>query len=226
MGLLKKSFKMNKKLFSFKRCPYAIRTRMVLKLCKINYELIEVDLKNKPEELIKISPKATVPVFILENGVVIDESIKIIQYALGHKPESLLNIAFNTNKDRNKIVESEDLIFENDVYFKHYLDRYKYHVRFPENNQLFYRQKAELFLEKLEKMLKMSLKEKDNLELNHKEHQFLLGKELKYIDIAIFPFVRQFCYVDDKWFKKEDKYKNLVKWLGVLENLRNYLDKI
>ena len=189
---------------------------MILKLCSIDYELVEVDLKNKPKELIDISPKATVPVLVLKNGEIIDESIKIIQYTLANNPKSSLNIL---NKDKKTV---EVLISENDNYFKYYLDKYKYHVRFPENTQLFYRQKAEVFLEKLENILK--IKSKDKPDLNNKAHQFLLGKELKYLDIAIFPFVRQFCYVDEKWFKAEIRYRNLVKWLCYLESLRNYID--
>jgi len=215
---------MHKKLFSFKRCPYAIRARMILNLCKIDYELIEIDLKNKPKELIEISTKATVPVLVLEDGKIIDESIEIIKYSLTANNSNNFNSSLNiVNEDNKKIAEA--LVSENDDYFKYYLDRYKYYVRFPENDQLFYRQKAEIFLKKLEDMLKMDLKEKGNeLDLNNKEQQFLLGRELKYLDIAIFPFVRQFCYVNEKWFKKEDKYKNLNKWLKYFEELRNSID--
>jgi glutathione S-transferase len=193
---------------------------MILNLCKINYELIEVDLKNKPKELIEISQKGTVPVLVLEDGKVIDESVDIIEHYLANEPNSSLNIC---NEDDRKIAQS--LITQNDSYFKYYLDRYKYHVRFPENDQLFYRQKAELFLDKLENFLKIDLKD-NQLSDDKKDDQFLLGRELKYLDIVIFPFVRQFCYVDQKWFKQEGKYKNLNKWLKYLEDLRDYVDNI
>lgn len=197
-----------KKLFSFKRCPYAIRARMILKLCGIGYDLIEVDLKNKPKELIKASAKATVPVLILESNEVIDESIEIIKYALLKSPESSLNI-----HEKHNIKTAKDLISENDSYFKYYLDRYKYHIRYLENSKLFYRQKAEVFLTKLEAILA------------NKNNIFLLGKNLKYLDIVIFPFVRQFCYVDEKWFKNDIKYQNLMKWLNTMEDKRNSIDK-
>ncbi|MDA9818355.1 glutathione S-transferase N-terminal domain-containing protein [Flavobacteriaceae bacterium] len=190
---------MNKKLFSFRRCPYAIRARMALKECKINYELIEVDLKNKPTELIKISPKGTVPVLVLENQKIIDESIDIIQYALANNQESSLNIIDDNNK---KI--AENLIAENDNSFKKNLDKYKYHVRYPENTQLFYRQESEVFLEKLED------------KFDNGNNKFLLGKTMKYVDIAIAPFIRQFCYVNEKWFRNS-KYINILNWLDYLE---------
>jgi glutathione S-transferase len=199
----------SKKLFSFKRCPYAIRARMVLKLCKLDYELVEVDLKNKPQELIRISQKATVPVLVLEDEKIIDESIEIIRYALANNPESPLNIY-----DKNDKKIAELLIAENDSYFKFYLDKYKYYTRFPENNQLFYRQKAEVFLTKLDNMF------------DSKNSNFLLGKEIKYLDISIFPFVRQFCYVNEHWFREVSTYKNLILWLKNLENKRNIIDKI
>jgi len=118
-------------LYSFRRCPYAMRARMGLVLGQVNFEIIEVSLKNKPQSLLKISPKGTVPVLHLNNGQVIDESLDIIKYAYGD------------DFDRA-------LVTENDGAFKYALDRYKYPNRYPDEDCSGERDICEAFFEKLD----------------------------------------------------------------------------
>jgi glutathione S-transferase len=108
-------------LFSFRRCPYAMRARMALQIAQIPARTVEVSLKNKPEALIKASPKATVPVLILSSGQILDESLDIMHWALGQSdPEHWLQ-AIDTA-----------LIAQNDGPFKHHLDRAKYQASLPD----------------------------------------------------------------------------------------------
>ncbi|MDC0865226.1 glutathione S-transferase N-terminal domain-containing protein [Rickettsiaceae bacterium] len=177
-------------LYSFRRCPYAMRARMALYYSSIDYTLREVDLKNKPQELIDISPKATVPVLHLQNGNVIDESLDIIYYALSYNDPENLNVETS---------EARQMISENDIEFTSLLRKYKYFERYPEKSQESYCIEIEnLFLYKYEKMLE--------------KKEFLLGKK-SVVDIAILPFIRQFAFVDKEWFFTS-KYKNLIRWLN------------
>lgn len=125
-------------LYSFRRCPYAMRARLALYSAQIDHEHREVDLKNKPSEMLVVSPKGTVPVLQLTNGTVLEQSLDIMKWA------------FNTSQ-----VSREDmpLIMENDTLFKQALDRYKYPQRYLENSEINYREQCEQFLRKLEKQL-------------------------------------------------------------------------
>ncbi len=184
-------------LYSFRRCPYAIRARMAIAYANINYELREVSLKNKPKEMLDISPKGTTPVlqvFISQNFVVLEESLDIMNWAIaqndpqnwGDLPDECLAIA-------------NQLISTNDREFKQALDRYKYANRFPERSSEFYRQQAEEFLQVLELQLQ--------------EHSgFLVCDRQTLADVAIFPFVRQLAYVDIDWFSSSP-YMHLQQWL-------------
>lgn len=188
-------------LYSFRRCPYAIRTRMIINYCHFPVEIIEIDLKNKPAKLIEISRKATVPVLHLQDGKVIDESRDIIKYVLDEtKNEDLIP----TDKE-----EGEKLIDENDNYFKIYLDKYKYPDRQTEDSSQNHRQKAEIFLKKLEEILNKS--------------KFLFQSKISYIDICILPFIRQFAFVDKVWFDNSE-YKNLKIWLDYFLNSEIFLN--
>jgi glutathione S-transferase len=182
-------------LYSFRRCPYAMRARLALQLCLPESSLVlrEVVLKNKPQAMLDISPKATVPVLQLTNGVVIDESIDIMQWALDQ------NSVFKNELYSDLIkVETDQLICSNDSDFKWALDRYKYSDRF-EHNENYYREKAHLFLVILEEKLS--------------NHIFLMGGKLSLADLAIFPFVRQFAHVDKEWFEQQQQYNHLNIWL-------------
>ncbi len=180
-------------LYSFRRCPYAMRARMAIRYAGVNVELREIILKCKPEAMLNASPKGTVPVLVLTDGAVLDESIDIINWALsqgdpdGWKPASVAHTH-----------ATELLLDKNDNHFKTHLDHYKYHDRFPEFDQLHYRRQGEAFLALLDEQLAT--------------HRFLLSNLPGLIDIAIFPFIRQFAYVDIAWFRQSG-YTNLIRWL-------------
>lgn len=122
-------------LYTFRRCPYAMRARMALYTAQVDHEHREVDLKNKPQEMLAISPKGTVPVMQFLDGGLLEESLDIMKWALSVSHLSL---------------EETSLITENDTTFKRALDRYKYPGRYPEEAELDYRGECELFLKKLE----------------------------------------------------------------------------
>jgi len=182
-------------LYTFRRCPYAMRARLALTYAGIQLEYREIMLKNKPQAMLNVSPKGTVPVLVLENGEIIDESLDIMLWAL------------QQSNPKNWLQHKEEafiLIKENDNIFKPWLDRYKYADRFPEQTQTFYRTQGELFLHKLEN--------------NLSQFTFLLGNQPTLADFAIFPFVRQFAFVDKAWFN-QSTYPKLQKWLNThLEN--------
>lgn len=125
-------------LYSFRRCPYAMRARLALYHAKIPHEHREVDLKNKPAEMLKISPKGTVPVLQLPDETVLEQSLDIMAWAFGNFVPS---------------PEDKNLIAENDTTFKQALDRYKYPGRYPEDEQMNYRGNCEAFLKKIEARL-------------------------------------------------------------------------
>jgi len=190
-------------LYSFRRCPYAIRARMALKYASISCELREIVLSNKPQAMINLSNKGTVPVLHLTDGSVIDESLEVMLWALGQAdPDNWLDI----ENEHGRL-----LIKKNDQEFKQYLDKYKYFQRYPEHTQLYYRKQAEEFIELLENMLQ--------------EHHGLglVSNQLSLADVAIFPFVRQFAHVDWEWFSNS-QYRNLISWLLNLEGSELFLE--
>lgn len=178
-------------LYSFRRCPYAIRARLSLLFAGLQVELREVVLKNKPSQMLAISPKGTVPVLALVDGTVIDESRDIMMWALEQSdPEGLL--------DAGVLHQADALIKKNDDEFKYWLDRYKYADRHPEMTQAEYRQGGEAFLQVLEGLLM--------------KQPCLLGPKVTLADIAIVPFVRQFAHVDRDLFYALP-YPHLQSWL-------------
>lgn len=198
-------------LYSFRRCPYAIRARMALAYAGIAYDLREVSLKNKPKEMLEISPKGTTPVMQIfkdvENSaqdsdqsfLILEESLDIMNWAIQQNdPCNWQNLA-----DADLAI-AQQLIKTNDGEFKKALDRYKYPNRFPEQSQEFYRQQAEAVLQVLENQLSI------RKELS--TTSFLLGERQNLVDMAIFPFVRQFAYVNIDWFHSSP-YPYLQKWL-------------
>ncbi len=183
-------------LYSFRRCPYAMRARMAIFMARIRVEQIEVSLKNKPQSLIDYSPKATVPVIVTPSGEVIEESRDIMLWALDQAdPDNWL-----LQNDKVKQQEMMQLVDSCDTEFKPLLDRYKYFDRYPENSQSEYRQQAEVFLQKLDIRLSTCT--------------FLMDANMRFADVAIFPFIRQFAGVDSLWFAASP-YKNLHRWLDV-----------
>ena len=184
-------------LYSFRRCPYAIRARLAIRYSGVEVYLREVILKNKPEPMLLASPKGTVPVLILEDGNVIDESRDIMTWALKiSDPERWL---YNLEEDKQQQINN--WIDINDHQFKPILDKYKYAVGHPEHPQEYYRTQAGTYLQ--------------SLELSLSQHSFLISENLTLADIATFPFIRQFAFVDQEWFYNTT-YTNLIKWLDRL----------
>lgn len=180
-------------LYSYRRCPYAMRARMALKIAGIDVEIREISLREKPKHMLEISPKGTVPVLVPADNQVIEESLDIMHWSLHqHDPEGWLAI---------DMVSAQALIKENDTSFKKALDRYKYADRFPERTQEDYRQDGEIFLAKLENMLA--------------NQAYLFKSTPSMADIAIFPFIRQFRGVDIQWFESSP-YIKLNTWINEL----------
>ena len=180
-------------LYSFRRCPYAIRARMAIHQAAVDCQIHEVSLRNKPQALLELSPKATVPVLHCADGRVIDQSLEIMRWALAqHDPDGwLLGQSFQDN---------ESLLDANDGVFKQWLDRYKYFERYPEHAQADYRLQAEeSLIHPLEKRLV--------------QDAFLGGTQPCLTDVAIFPFVRQFAAVDPAWFA-QSRWCSVRAWLN------------
>ncbi|PPK50868.1 glutathione S-transferase [Marinobacter persicus] len=172
-----------------------MRARLGILFAGLEVELREIVLKNKPAQMLAISPKGTVPVLELAedhngNRPVIEESREILEWALQQNdPQGLRNV---------DLAGANALMERNDTEFKHWLDRYKYADRHPELSQLEYRQKGEVFLQELENLLASS--------------RYLLGEAVSIADIGILPFVRQFAHVDRETFY-DLPYPNLQQWL-------------
>ncbi len=136
-------------LYSFRRCPYAIRARMAIAVSGVEVALQEVDLKAKPERMLQLSPKGTVPVLALPDGRVLDESMDIMLWAFRqHDPLGMLD-GFSE--------DAKALVKRNDTEFKQLLDRYKYPERYPEFPALHYRAEGEIFLRDLNARLNITL---------------------------------------------------------------------
>lgn len=174
-------------LYSFRRCPYAMRARLAIVGSGLQVILREVRLSDKPQSLLDISPKATVPVLLTSDNKVIDQSLDIMLWALQQAdPNSWLqNINYS-------------LIENNDGSFKHWLDRYKYADRHPEQSQQYYRQQGEQTILILEQLLTNTA--------------FLAGNTMTLTDIAILPFIRQFVGVELDWFA-DAPYPKVRHWL-------------
>lgn len=183
-------------LYSYRRCPYAMRARMAIWAANIQVEVREISLREKPAHLLQISPKGTVPVLQLPDGTVLEQSLDIMQWALAQNdPQGWLNA------DSEAV---NALITKNDGDFKKSLDRYKYPDRYPEHTQAFYREQGEQFLQRLETALA--------------QHDYLLWDKPSMADVALFPFIRQFAAVDAEWFASSP-YPRLRVWLeGWLES--------
>ena len=163
---------------------------MALSYSKVSVEVKEILLNNRPPELLAVSAKGTVPVLCINDTTVIDESLDIMKWALIQNDPNLWS---HYNKEMQF-----DMIEENDNEFKHWLDRYKYYDRYPENNRDYYRAKCDRYLTRLNQLLE--------------KNQYLLTNKLLFVDVAIVPFIRQFANVDKYWF--EETYAKLSNWLN------------
>jgi UPF0176 protein len=180
-------------LYSFRRCPYAIRARMALAMAHIPCELHEVSLRDKPAELLRASPKGTVPVLVQPDGKVIDQSLEIMQWALQQNDPALwLKPTEGVLADLLLWVQSCDSTF------KQALDRYKYPSRHPQDLPLSARNDASAWLVTVNQQLSVS---------GH-----LQGIRDSLADVAIFPFVRQFAAVDPLWWTNQP-WLHLHAWL-------------
>ena len=182
-------------LYSFRRCPYAMRARMALILASKKCELREVLLKNKPDEMLKISSKGTVPVLQFTDKV-LDESLDIISWAM-NSPTSNIHIYSNTEESL-----SLDLIHLFDSQFKYHLDRYKYSSRYgvdPKDHQ----EECKTILENLE----------DKID----PQPWIFGKEVSLLDISILPYIRQCKIADPDWFFAQS-FGRVIDLLNYFEN--------
>lgn len=179
-------------LYTYRRCPYAMRARMALLVAGITFDAHEIVLRDKPPAMLAASPKGTVPVLVLPSGQVLEQSWDIVQWALTHESAGAEAQGWWS---RAQTPENLELLQRNDGDFKHHLDRYKYPERFPQDitdaattdRRTFYREQAvAVLLQELERRLA--------------EHDFLGGAQPCAADIGIFPFVRQFAAVDPVWF--------------------------
>jgi len=181
-------------LYSFRRCPYAMRARMALILASKECELREITLKNKPDEMLQISAKGTVPVLELPNKV-LEESLDIISWAMQSHPESVY--IFST---KEKLM-SESLIQLFDSKFKYHLDRYKYASRY-EVNFSEHQEECKNILEKLDSKINSS--------------PWIFGQKVSLLDISILPFIRQCKIADPEWFF-EQNFKKVIALLDFFE---------
>lgn len=182
-------------LYSYRRCPYAMRARMAIWAANIPVEVREISLRDKPAHLLQISPKGTVPVLQRSDGSVLEQSLEIMSWALGQNdPQGWLD---------TDLEAAHVLIAANDTDFKKSLDRYKYPERYPDHAQPVYRAQGEQFLQQLETALA--------------QHAYLLGAHPSMADVAIFPFIRQFAAVDGDWFARCE-YAFLRAWLATWVN--------
>jgi glutathione S-transferase len=165
---------------------------MAIAYAGIDVGLREVVLKDKPAAMLEASSKGTVPVLIDTNGRVIDESLDVMAWALDQQ---------DSDHWLSGMGLQDPLINSCDNTFKHWLDRYKYAVRFPEHSEQWYREQGELFLDQLEHLLT--------------HHRYLRSDSLSAVDIAVMPFVRQFSGVDTNWWS-ERPYPRVATWLEQL----------
>ena len=180
-------------LYSFRRCPYAMRARMALRYSGCPVDIVEVSLKAKPAEMLALSSKGTVPVLSID-GRVIDESLEIMCWALAlNDPQDWL-----LRNDPEARQNADRLISENDSVFKVHLNHYKYADRYPQHAPEQYREQACGFLQMLEERLQ--------------QQACLFADHPSLADIAIMPFIRQLAAVDPDWFAQAP-YPHLQAWL-------------
>ena len=167
-------------LYSYRRCPYAMRARMALLVAGIEFDVHEIVLSDKPAAMLAVSPKGTVPVLQLADGGVIEQSLDIMQWAFSaNDPQGWWS--------RSQSTDNLDLLRACDGRLKHLLDRYKYPERFDNADRGLHRDAAvEALLKPLDARLQRS--------------PYLGGETPCATDLAVFPFVRQFAAVEPLWF--------------------------
>ena len=189
-------------LYSYRRCPYAMRSRMALIDAGIQFELREISLRNKPSSMLSLSPKGTVPVLLLPDGKVLEQSLDIMlwAYQLNPVPHRVL-----WNKESNSVDETMVSWFKlNDDVFKKLLDIYKYPERYP--------------FQSYEDTLKKALDQYFGpIEKALTDSPYILGDDLSMVDIALFPFVRQFMRTNEEKFMALN-LQSINRWIKIFQN--------
>ena len=171
-----------------------MRARMALYLSKTVVELREVSLRDKPQSMLEISPKGTVPVLILDDGNVIDESIEIIEWCI-KKKKNIFTETLNSDQE----LFTEDAIKLFDEKFKFHLDRYKYATRYEDVDEILHRESCVEILKTMENKISNKI--------------FFYTDHLNKIDICILPFIRQFRIANPEWFDNHIEFPKVQKWL-------------
>jgi glutathione S-transferase len=188
-------------LYSLRNCPYAMRARIAIYRAKQTVLLRDIVLSNKPEEMIQASPKGTVPVLVLGDGSVIEESLEIMLYILKQSdPSNLLH-----NDIASALPEMLALIDRFDLEFKGCLEAYKCAKRYREDNIIECRKACQYFIDDLEQRLAL--------------HDFIMSDSESLVDIALIPFIRQFARVERQWYL-QSPYPKVRQWLN------NYLQSL
>ncbi len=204
-------------LYSLRNCPYAMRARIAIFKSQQPVALRDVVLTNKPAEMILASPKATVPILVLneldklseESGAdsaidtvkaprethVIDESLDVMLWALqASDPQDLLHSA-----QPEMLTQMLTLINDFDVEFKQRIEAYKCSKRYHETNLTECRNACEEYIIRLEQRLT--------------QHEFLMSERESLVDIALLPFIRQFARIERQWYL-QSPYPKLKQWLN------------
>jgi glutathione S-transferase len=190
-------------LYSFRRCPYAMRARLALRVSGLAYEHREVALKSKPADMLAVSPKGTVPVLCLPSGQVLEQSLDIMQWALQHHdPHAWLPQTPQAQAWTQATIEC------NDGEFKAHLDRYKYPQRFGLQDGAAHREQGAVVLMRWQAVLQ--------------QQPFLAGAQWGLVDACLAPFVRQFARTDRAWFDTQP-WPQLAAWLLAFENSEDFL---
>ena len=187
-------------LYSFRRCPYAIRARWALLICEIKVEIREIDLKNKPQDFLNKSKTKTVPILIKKNNEVIEESLEIILWALSESKKENIKLI---NLPDNKKEDIFEIINENDKEFKYHLDRFKYATRYQNSDEDFHFSNAIKFINKWNELLKVN--------------KYFFGDTPTIADWSIWPFVRQFRIACESQKRKHYFEPSIKKWLDSFE---------
>lgn len=186
-------------LYSLRNCPFAMRARIAIYKSQQPIDLREVDLKNKPAQMIEASQKATVPTLVLPLNQVIDESLDVMLWALKENDPADLFQSKSSETPEKRKEEILTLISVFDSEFKGHLEQYKCAKRYHESNLQTCRNTCERYIQNLEERLS--------------KHQYLIDDNESLADIAILPFIRQFAKVERQWYLTSP-YPLVKKWLN------------
>ncbi|GAA6185241.1 glutathione S-transferase [Aliiglaciecola sp. 2_MG-2023] len=194
-------------LYSLRNCPYAMRARIALFKANQSVAVREVNLNNKPVEMLDASAKGTVPILVvgdeLQPSLIVDESLEVMLWALAQNdPDDLLR-----KDDPVALPSMLSMIARFDDEFKTRLNAYKCAQRYRENNLTECRQACEIYIQELEGLLSV-----ENAKKNTNKASYIMSDRESLVDIALLPFIRQFAKVERQWYQ-QSPYPNLKKWL-------------